>query len=151
MGDYDQSSGCLGSIISAVLLIFLWPYIVAVIGIYLAYLVLLEVTAWLASNWLWVGGFLCVAFVLYLAIHLRLIAHIFSWVSSKQLRSSFKKVEFPLEISPIASGDRTFTPSTDLYCYWCTKKLGLQSWERSGKYYCHSCYESICNKDRLKS
>jgi DNA-directed RNA polymerase subunit RPC12/RpoP len=26
-----------------------------------------------------------------------------------------------------------------LYCYRCTKKLGLNAWEMDGKYYCEEC------------
>ena len=43
--------GCLGSIISLLLLAVLWPYIVAAIAIYFAYLLLLELIAWIALNW----------------------------------------------------------------------------------------------------
>jgi hypothetical protein len=35
-----------------------------------------------------------------------------------------------------------FVPSSNLYCYWCTKKLGLKSWELDGHYYCDSCHSS---------
>lgn len=32
-----------------------------------------------------------------------------------------------------------FIPSSNLYCYWCTKKLGLKSWELGGHFYCEAC------------
>ena len=35
-----------------------------------------------------------------------------------------------------------FVPSSNLYCYWCTKKLGLKSWELDGHYYCDYCHSS---------
>lgn len=38
--------------------------------------------------------------------------------------------------------DAPFVPSSNLYCYWCTKKLGLKSWELDGHYYCDSCHSS---------
>ncbi|MEA9599872.1 hypothetical protein VC178_08225 [Polynucleobacter sp. AP-Sanab-80-C2] len=38
--------------------------------------------------------------------------------------------------------DAEFVPSSNLYCYWCTKKLGLKSWEFEGHYYCDSCHSS---------
>lgn len=38
--------------------------------------------------------------------------------------------------------DVPFLPSSNLYCYWCTKKLGLKSWELDGHYYCDSCHSS---------
>lgn len=38
--------------------------------------------------------------------------------------------------------DTPFVPSSNLYCYWCTKKLGLKSWELEGHYYCNSCHSS---------
>ena len=34
----------------------------------------------------------------------------------------------------------SFVPSSNLYCYWCAKKLGLKSWESNGRYYCEGCY-----------
>lgn len=38
--------------------------------------------------------------------------------------------------------DAPFVPSSNLYCYWCTKKLGLKSWELDGHYNCDSCHSS---------
>lgn len=35
-----------------------------------------------------------------------------------------------------------FVPSSNLYCYWCTKKLGLKPWELGGHFYCDSCHSS---------
>ena len=48
MSDYDDynsnnSGGIIGSIISALILIALWPYILALLGIYIAYLVAVAV------------------------------------------------------------------------------------------------------------
>ena len=34
-----------------------------------------------------------------------------------------------------------FVPTTNLYCYWCTAKLGIKAWERGGRYYCEKCYQ----------
>lgn len=30
-----------------------------------------------------------------------------------------------------------------LYCYYCTKKLHLQSWKNIENYYCDQCYEKL--------
>lgn len=46
------------------------------------------------------------------------------------LASNWKKVDEP------------FVPSSNLYCYWCTKKLGLKLWELDGHYFCDSCRSS---------
>ena len=33
----------------------------------------------------------------------------------------------------------SITNQSTLYCYFCTKKLGLKSWRNSGRYYCNVC------------
>lgn len=34
-----------------------------------------------------------------------------------------------------------------LYCYYCTKKLHLESWKNIKNYYCDECYEKLSNWD----
>jgi len=144
MGDYDNSSGCFGSIVSLLLLAFLWPYIIAVLTIYLAYLLFLEVIAWLALHWVLVSICLAAVLALYLAIRFKLVSHLSSWILTRKVRASFEPAQLPASSRVLLGDERIFTPSSDLYCYWCTKKLGLQSWERAGKYYCQDCYDNIC-------
>ena len=38
-----------------------------------------------------------------------------------------------------------FVPSSNLYCYWCSRKLGIKSWEKNGKFYCDNCYLKLTN------
>ena len=142
--------GCLGSIISLLLLAVLWPYIVAAIAIYFAYLLLLELIAWIALNWVLVSACLLAVLAFYLAIRFKLATRVYAYLLARRARASFESIELQMSATVIQEGlpenSSIFTPSTNLYCYWCTKKLGLQSWERSGKYYCQSCYEAICKQ-----
>ena len=142
--------GCLGSILSLVLLVVLWPYIIAAIGIYIAFLILVEILAWIATNWIMVGVWLMFFLGIYLVLKYKLPSRAFARIAFKREKASFKTIDWPAapQRAPEHStkDPSVFTPSTNLYCYWCTKKLGLQSWERSGKYYCQSCYEAICKK-----
>jgi len=153
MSDYDQSFGCLGTIISAALLIFLWPYIVAAISIYFAYILFLELLAWVALNWVLVSVCLIAILTFYMVIRYKLARRIYAQIAAKRIRTSFESTALPLVASSVISSalerSSIFKPSTDLYCYWCTKKLGLQSWQRAGKFYCQSCYESICKGEKL--
>jgi hypothetical protein len=82
--------------------------------------------------------------------HYRLIPKAWRWLYS-QIKKEFipKAVQVDLDQVPVKNAipdlsGRKFIPSTNLYCYWCTKKLGLNAWEKSGKYYCDEC------KDKLK-
>ena len=148
MSDRD-SYGCLGSIISLLLLAFLWPYIIGAIGIFIGYLLLLEAISWVARNWLLVGSLITIILALFLAIYYKLLNPILARISGIRVKASFKAVDCSSDhqiAQKQLKGPSIFMPSTNLYCYWCTKKLGLQSWERAGKYYCQSCYQSICNQ-----
>lgn len=49
--------------------------------------------------------------------------------------------EGPIEVTDIGgSEDSKFAGGSNLYCYQCTKKLGLVSKEHRGRYYCDACY-----------
>ena len=60
MGDYDynydnsnSSGGIIGTIISILILAAIWPYLLAVIGIFVAYLAVLAILEWIGQNpWL---------------------------------------------------------------------------------------------------
>ena len=151
MSDYDDynsnnSGGIIGSIISALILIALWPYILALLGIYIAYLVAVAVLGWIAEHWVVTGLYVAGALGVYAIFHYRLIPK--AW---KRTLIYFR----PKPISVVLSGvsveeniaeppnleERKFIPSTNLYCYWCTKKLGIKAWEKNGKYYCDDCKE----------
>jgi hypothetical protein len=147
MSDDDRSSGMIGSLISLVLLIVLWPYILAAFGLFIAYLLLAALLDWVGSHFLmtalWVAGVLGV----YLIFKLHLIGRAIRWIANRFHRCQVKKewtaVDELIEEESTNPESRKFIPSTNLYCYWCTKKLGVKSWEKDGKYYCQSCYEKI--------
>ena len=153
MSDYDDynsnnSGGIIGSIISALILIALWPYILALLGIYIAYLVAVAVLGWIAEHWVLTGLYVASALGVYAIFHYRLIPK--AW---KRALIYFR----PKPISVVLSGasveeniaepqnlaERKFIPSTNLYCYWCTKKLGIKAWEKNGKYYCDECIDRV--------
>lgn len=157
MSNYDDynsnnSGGIIGSIISALILIALWPYILALLGIYIAYLVAVAVLSWIAEHWVLTVLYVVGALGVYAIFHYRLIPK--AW---KRALIYFR----PKPISVVLSGvsleeniaeppnlaERKFIPSTNLYCYWCTKKLGIQAYEYSGKYYCDACCEKLKMKD----
>ena len=153
MSDYDDygsnsSGGIIGSIISVLILIALWPYILALLGIYIAYMVVVAVLGWIAEHWVLTGFYVAGTFGVYAIFHYRLIPKV--W---KRVLIYFR----PKPISVVLSGvsvkkniaeppnfvERKFIPSTNLYCYWCTKKLGMKAWEKNGKYYCDECIDKM--------
>ena len=153
MSDYDDyssnnSGGIIGSIISALILIALWPYILALLGIYIAYLVAVAVLGWIAEHWVLTGLYVAGALGVYAIFHYRLIPK--AW---KRALIYFR----PKPISVVLSGmsveenivespnlaERKFITSTNLYCYWCTKKLGIKAWEKDDKYYCDECMDKV--------
>ena len=147
MSDDDRSSGIIGSLISLVLLVVLWPYILAAFGLVIVYLLLVALLDWVNTHFLvtllWVGGVLGI----YLIFKLHLIGRSIRWASNRFHRSQAKKewtaIDELIEEEGPCESPRKFIPSTNLYCYWCTKKLGAKSWEKDGKYYCQHCYEKL--------
>jgi len=147
MSDDDSSSGIIGSLISLVLLIVLWPYILAAIGIFIAYLLLVEMLSWVGAHLLLTISVMGLTLAIYLVFKCNLIGRVVSYLSReirlhKERKGWTPVQELILQADPEIL-DRPFVPSTNLYCYWCTKKLGAQSWEKGGKYYCHHCYEKL--------
>ena len=134
MSDNNDSGGIIGAIISIFILVAIWPYLLALLGIYLAYLAVLAILAWIAENWLITAAFAMGILSIYSIFRYQLIGKAWRYVLS---RAQEKPSEVLLENLP----ERKFIPSTDLYCYWCTKKLGIQAWEKDGKYYCSECKE----------
>ena len=136
MSDDNNSSGIFGAIISAVILVVIWPYLLALLGIYIAYMVVLAILAWIAENWILVAGLVCGALGIYYFFRYKLVSKACRYVFFK---SQVKSIQ--VELSDTSQG--IWTPSSSLYCYWCTKKLGLQNLERADKYYCQLCYGNI--------
>ena len=139
MGDYDndnQSGGIIGTIISILILAAIWPYLLALLGLWVAYMAVLAILEWISQNpWLTtaiVSGLIAT----WAIFHFGLLPKAWRWVVM-QVRP--KPVEVNLAQSLNRNLNRKFIPSTNLYCYWCTKKLGLNAWEKDGKYYCDEC------------
>jgi hypothetical protein len=66
-------------------------------------------------------------------------------LTAKKYSANKKKTESYEHRAPALNWKKVnaeFVPSSNLYCYWCTKKLGLKSWELDGRYYCDSCHSS---------
>ena len=139
MGDYDynydnsnSSGGIIGTIISILILAAIWPYLLAVIGIFVAYLAVLAILEWIGQN-PWLSAAIALGLLSMWAIfYFRLIPKAWRW--------TIAKLKFnPAQVNLAQNLNRKFIPSTNLYCYWCTKKLGLNAWEKNGKYYCDQC------------
>lgn len=144
MSDDNDSGGIFGAIISAFILVAIWPYLLALLGIYIAYMVALAILAWIAENWILMGLYVSGALGIYAIFRYRLIPK--AW---KRMLAHFRLKPVPVELLGIGEevilsdsqnfAERKFIPSTNLYCYWCTKKLGFKAWERNGMYYCDEC------------
>ena len=143
MSDYDDggnSGGIIGTIISIVILAFIWPYLLAMLGLYIAYMAALAVLEWIAQNPLIVVSFLLGVCALYAVFRYRLIPKAWRWMTAPlQPRAVEVNLASQLTADMPDLSRRTFNPSTNLYCYWCTKKLGMKAWEKNGKYYCEQC------------
>lgn len=136
MSDDSDSGGIFGAIISAFILVAIWPYLLALLGIYFAYMVALAILAWIADNWILVVGLACGVLAIYCIFRYRLIGKAWSYLFSK---AQAKPIKVKLNDVP----ERSWVPSTNLYCYLCTRKLGIQAWERNGVYYCDECNRKI--------
>ena len=137
--DDENSSGLFGTILSLILLAILWPYILAALGIYIAYLLLLELLHWILANYLLTIGLIATLIGFYIIIKLKFISHAAHWCWEKIKPNDQEILKDNKE--PLIPMQRKFIPSTNLYCYLCTKKLGVQEFELNGKYFCKSCYD----------
>jgi hypothetical protein len=150
MGDYDynydnsnSSGGIIGTIISILILAAIWPYLLALIGIFVAYLAVLAILEWIGQNpWLSAASALGLLSI-WAIFYFRLIPKAWRWMV---MQLTPNPVEVNLAQSPNRNLNRKFIPSTNLYCYWCTKKLGLNAWEKDGKYYCDECKATQLDK-----
>ena len=139
MSDNNDSGGIIGAIISVLILAAIWPYLLALLGIYIAYMVVLAILAWIAENWILTTGFIAGILAFYFIFKYKLIGKAWKYAFAKAQQ---KPIEVALDDLPDLS-ERAFIPSTNLYCYWCTKKLGIKAWEKDSKYYCQSCQEKL--------
>jgi len=156
MGDYDDysdyrggssgnSGGIIGDIIGLLILAAIWPYLLALLGLYIAYLAAVAVLEWMAQNPLIVAAIVLGVVALYAIYLYRLIPK--SWrklvnhLQSKPITVELPKNQALSEMPNLV--EQKFTPSANLYCYWCTKKLGIKAYELKGKYYCENCRQNI--------
>jgi len=119
---YENGSGG-GGCLSALLTLLLLPYIIAIYGYALLAIMVILIIEWLQEHIQTILLYGLPVLTAVVLIKTGLVSKLYQRVMAKRLKV------------------RVFTPSTNLYCYWCTRKLGLQSWERHGKYYCQDCYE----------
>ena len=141
----NDSGGIIGTIISILILAAIWPYLLAMLGLYIAFMVAVAVLEWITQHPWIVASILLGVLSVYLILHYRLLPKAWNWVS-RQLKPKAVAVTLNQhEIAPteIDLEQRKFIPSTNLYCYWCTKKLGIKAWKRNGKYYCDKCQKSL--------
>jgi len=145
MSEYDDgnngSGGIISTIISILILAAIWPYLMAIVGLYIAYLAAIAILEWIAQNPLTVVFILLGIFCIYAIFHYRLIPKAWRWMIAplkpKAVEVHISQYVVNSELPDLAS--RKFIPSTNLYCYWCTKKLGIQAFELESKYYCDTC------------
>lgn len=145
MSDDNDSGGIIGSIISILILIAIWPYLLAIIGLYIAYLAVQAALQWIYENPLIVVLVFLGVFSLCLIVRYRLIpktwAYLIIILKPKVFKTPSSSESVKADIPNLSS--RRFIPSTNLYCYWCTKKLGINAWEKEGKYFCSQCKERM--------
>lgn len=154
MSDDNDSSGMIGSIISIFILIAIWPYLLAIIGLYIAYLIAIAVLEWMAANWILVTSCAIGLLAIYTIYRLRLIPKGIemlkrSW-NPRPIEGLIDEPEL-IELSKLEQPSRAFIPSSNLYCYWCTKKLGINAWEKEGRYYCSQCQEKMMSATGFKN
>jgi hypothetical protein len=145
MSDDNESGGIIGTIISLLILAVIWPYLLAILGLYIAYMAVIALLDWIAQNLFTVVLIIIGMLSFYAVIHYRLIPKAWRWMVNEikhELRPKATQVDLEEESSAMDMPDlsqRKFIPSTNLYCYWCTKKLGVQAFEFKGNYYCGDC------------
>ena len=140
--DGSNSGGCLSGLITLLLL----PYIIIFYGYALLALIALMILEWIKENILTILAYTAPVITLYIVIKLGIPQGIYrafrAWMR-KQPREAIPDVLNETTFTPSMDTLRSFTPSSNLYCYWCTRKLGLQSYQFKGHYYCQSCSEKV--------
>jgi hypothetical protein len=141
----SSSGGCLSGLITLLLL----PYIIIFYGYALLALMALMILEWIRENILTILLYVAPVVVLIVIIKLgipRAIYRAIKEVMNKAPQEVESDVQPNSAFTPSSDTLRSFTPSTNLYCYWCTRKLGLQSFKFKGRYYCQSCHEKVDKK-----
>ena len=137
---YEDNSGS-GGCLSPILTLLLLPYILAFYGYMLLLLLAVAIFEWVKTNFLIILLYLAPIGLLYLVVRSGLFRQGLDWIKRGYKKSQYKVLERKdLEV-PQQESSRAFIPSSNLYCYWCTRKLGLKAWEKNGRYVCQECYE----------
>lgn len=152
MSDDNDSGGIIGTIISVLILAAIWPYLLALLGIYIAYIVVLAILVWIAKHWvltgLYVGGALGIYAIFYYRLIPKAWKRALKYFQLKPVFISLLGASVQENVAePPNSAERKFIPSTNLYCYWCTKKLGIKAWEKNSKYYCDECINKVSSEN----
>ena len=147
MSDENESGGIIGTIISLLILAVIWPYLLAILGLYIAYKAAIALLEWMAQNPFTVVLIVMGMSSIYVIYHYHFIQKTWKWLIQEiqkafRLRATqdIEAIEVIVYETPDLINSK-FIPSTNLYCYWCTRKLGRQSFERNGKYFCEDCYK----------
>jgi len=138
---YEDGAGSGGGCLSAMLTLILLPYILVIYGYVLLAFLAIWIFEWIQANIFTILLYIAPISLLYFALRKGLVTKVIASIKDKKVKSQYQPCEFKDEDLPHDVAPKSFIPSTNLYCYWCTRKLGLQSWERGGKYYCQECYE----------
>lgn len=137
--DGSSNNGVIGTIFSILLLISIWPSLLVILGIFVAYQLGSILLTWITEHWLFTLEFLAGILVSYWIYRLHLIARVWDFFFGKiELAPTKKNLGNVSELT-----GRKFIPSTNLYCFQCIKKLGVQPFEICGKFYCKDCYVMI--------
>ena len=137
--DGSNSGGCLSSLITLLLL----PYIIIFYGYALLALMALMILEWIKENILsilvYAAPVVALIVIIKLGIPQAIYRSIRGWIT-KPSKEVVADVQNEVVFTPSIDTLRSFSPSINLYCYWCTRKLGIQAWEKSGKYVCQECH-----------
>jgi len=143
--EMEESSpdSLLGTIIKVLILKAIWPYLLALPAILIAFLLGLVALAWIEKNWLFTLEFSVGVAVIYGLYRCHLIVKAWEFVFGKvQVTTTGNIVE---EISDFPQ--QKFIPSSNLYCFLCIKKLGIQSFEINHQFYCKDCSKKITDDE----
>ena len=115
MSDENDSGGIIGTIISIFILAAIWPYLLALLGIYIAYILAVAILEWIAQNWLIVGMIIGGVLALYCIIRFKVAQGLWR-------RMTLSIRQKPVEVilggefqGSVNSTARQFEPSTSLY------------------------------------
>ncbi|MCE7506855.1 hypothetical protein LZG75_11475 [Polynucleobacter sp. IMCC30063] len=97
MSDDNDSGGIIGTIISVLILAAIWPYLLALLGIYIAYMVVLAILAWIAENWILTTSFISGILAFYFIFKYKLISKAWKYAFAEAQQ---KPIEVALDDFP---------------------------------------------------